>query len=180
VERFNASMAVQISRLQQQQHSNWDDHLDSVVFAYTNSQQKTTKHSPIQLVFGRAPILPIDKPTRYFSFLRSSDPFVHLQKVFRSYHHAAKVNIVHQQQSNKKRYDCNRTDPHYKVGDHAFIRIFTGHGKLDPRFSLSPKGIVKTNHPHYIVRHELTGLEHTYHVADLRPVVSTFNDDSTM
>ncbi|CAF5077796.1 unnamed protein product, partial [Rotaria magnacalcarata] len=31
VERFNASMVVQISKLQQKHHNNWDDYLDAVV-----------------------------------------------------------------------------------------------------------------------------------------------------
>lgn len=178
VERFNASMVVQISKLQQQHHNNWDDYLDAVVFAYNTSQHKTTKYSPFQLLFGRSPKLPIDSPPQYFSFDRPNDYFIHLQKILHVYHHQAKANIVQQQRYNKTRYDHNRRDPHYNLGDRVFTRIFTGRGKLDPRYSISPKIVVQVNHPNYIVRHESTGIEHQYHVSDLRPVTLAYDEMS--
>ncbi|CAF1374626.1 unnamed protein product [Adineta ricciae] len=46
VERFNDSIIIQISKLHQQYHNNWDAYLDAVVFAYNTSQHKTTKLDP--------------------------------------------------------------------------------------------------------------------------------------
>jgi transposase InsO family protein len=60
VERFNASMVVQVSKLQQQYHNNWDDYLDAVIFAYNSSKHKTTRYSPFELLFSYSPRLPID------------------------------------------------------------------------------------------------------------------------
>ena len=108
VERFNASMVVQVSKLQQKHHNNWDDYLDAIVFAYNTAAHRTTKYSPFQLLFGRTPQLPIDSPPRYFHFDRPNDHFLHLQRILQVYHQQAHHNIVEQQRYNKQRYDQNR------------------------------------------------------------------------
>ena len=177
VERFNASMVVQISKLQQKHHNNWDDYLDAVVFAYNSSKHKTTQYSPLELLFGRCPKLPIDSPLQYFHFDRPNNYFVHLQKILQVYNQQAKLNIVNHQRYHKKYYDQNRRDPHYNVGDRVFTKIFATRGKLDPRYSVEPKIIVQTTHPTYTVRHEATSLEHRYHVSDLRPVTLAYVDN---
>jgi transposase InsO family protein len=177
VERFNASMVVQVSKLQQTHHNNWDDYLDAIVFAYNISQHKTTKYSPFELLFGRSPILPIDSPPRYFHFDRPNDYFANLQRILNVYHQHAKTNIVDQQRYNKQRYDHNRQDPHYALGARVFTKIFGARGKLDPRYSADPKVIVYVNHPTYVARHESTGSENRYHVSDLRPVTLAYDDD---
>ena len=170
VERFNASLVVQVSKLQQTHHNNWDDYLDPIVFAYNVAQHKTTKFSPFQLLFGRSPKLPIDSPPRSFHFDRPNDYFIHLQTILKVYHRQAHANIIEQQRYNKQRYDKNRRDPHYNLGDRVFTKIFTTRGKLDPRYFADPKIIVQAKHPTYIARHEPTGVEYQYHVSDLRPV----------
>jgi hypothetical protein len=164
-------MVLQVSKLQQQHHNNWDDYLDAVVFAYNTSQHKTTKFSPFELLFGRSPQLPIDSPPRTFSFDRPNDHFAHLQKILDVYHRQAKTNILAQQSSTKSRYDRRRGDPHYQIGTRVFTKIFSGRTKLDPRYSADPQCVVHANHPTYIVRHLVTGVDRSYHVADLRPVV---------
>ena len=178
VERFNASMVVQVSKLQQKHHNNWDDYLDAIVFAYNTSKHKTTRYSPFELLFGRAPRLPIDPPPNYFHFVRPNDYFIHLQKILQVYHKQAKANILAHQSYNKQRYDQNRRDPHYNLGDRVFTKIFAARGKFDPRYSIQPKIIVQVNHPTYVVRHEATGIENRYHVSDLRPVTLVCADDS--
>ena len=180
VERFNASMVVQISKLQPTHHNNCDDYLDAVVFAYNSSKHKTTQYSPFELLFGRCLTLPIDSPSQYFQFDRPNNYFVHPQKILQVYHQQAKLNIMNNQRYHKKYYDHNRQDPHYNVGDRVFTKIFAARRKLDPRYSFEPKIIVQTTHPTYTVRHEATGLEHRYHVSDLRPVTLAYVDhDST-
>ena len=178
VERFNASMVVQIAKLQQPYHNNWDDYLDAIVFAYNTSRHRSTTFSPFELLFGRAPTLPIDSPPRYFQFDRPNDHFLNLQKILQVYHQQAKANIVSHQQYTKLHYDRNRSDPHYSLGDRVFTKIFSSRGKLDPRFSLDPHIVVRANHPTYIVLHEPSGVEYQYHVSDLRPVVAASDDFS--
>jgi hypothetical protein len=180
VERFNASMVVQLSKLHQTYHNNWDDYLDAIVFAYNTAKHKTTQYSPFELLFGRPPQLPIDSPPSYFHFDRPNAYFANLQKILQVYHRHAKTNIVNQQRYNKLRYDTNRRDPRFHLGDRVFTKIFAARGKLDPRYSAHPNTIVQTNHPTYTVRHDDTGIEHRYHVSDLRPVILAYDDDSLM
>ncbi|CAF1636815.1 unnamed protein product, partial [Adineta ricciae] len=171
VERFNASMVVQLSKLQQQHHNNWDDYIDPIVFAYNTSTHKTTKFSPFELLFGRAAQLPIDNPPRSFVFDRPNNYFVYLQKLLHIYHQQAEAHILAQQSSTKLRYDRGRADPRFVVGDRVFTRIFAPRTKLDARYSADPQIVVHVDHPTYIVRNLSTGLERSYHVSTLRSIL---------
>jgi hypothetical protein len=41
-------------------HSNWDDVIDHVVFAYNTSKQESTGQTPFFMLYGREALLPID------------------------------------------------------------------------------------------------------------------------
>jgi hypothetical protein len=171
VERFNATFIPQISKLQDNQHNNWDEYLQAVVFAYNTGIHKSTRYSPYELLFGRLPRLPINTPPHCFSFKKPNDYFDQLKKTLRIYHQAARHHIMVQQQNSKKTYDHNRHDPHYCIGDKVITRIHGNRGKLDPKFSPTPKVIVRVNHPTYEVLDEDTHLSSQVHVADLRPII---------
>ena len=112
VERFNAIMVVQVSKLQPKHHNNWDNYLDTIVFAYYAARHRITKQSPFQLLFGTLPQLPIESPLRYVHFDRPNDHLLHLQRILR--------------------------DPHDTLGDRVFTNIFAARGKLDPSYSAEP------------------------------------------
>ena len=38
----------------------WDVHVKSVLFAYRTSKKDSTKFTTFQLMFGRAPVLPVE------------------------------------------------------------------------------------------------------------------------
>lgn len=178
-ERFNASLKVQISKLEDKHHNNWDDYLDPVVFAYNTAKHKTTQFSPFELLFGRLPRLPIDPHPQVYMFDRPNICFQNLQRILKVYHEQAKHNIILQQQHNKARYDKHRSDPRYHIGDRVFTKIFTARGKLDPRYSSEPYIITRTHHPTYNVRNEYTGVEKRFHVSDLRPIIPAYDANST-
>ncbi|CAF1526076.1 unnamed protein product [Adineta steineri] len=178
-ERFNASFKVQISKLEDKHHHNWDDYLDPVVFAYNTAKHKTTQFSPFELLFGRSPQLPIDLPPQFYTFARPNICFENLQRILQVYHQQAQNNIIAQQQSNKVRYDKHRSDPHFQIGDHVFTKIFTARGSLDPRYSSEPSIVTEVRHPTYFVRNESTGVVKRFHVSDIRPVIEAYNFDST-
>ncbi|CAF4432119.1 unnamed protein product [Rotaria sp. Silwood2] len=170
VERFNSTFISQISKLQDDEHNNWDEYLQAVVFAYNSGSPKTTKFSPYELVFGRSPRLPIHAKQSHFFFSKPNDYLEQLKKTMKRFHQSARNNILQQQSKNKTYYDRNRLDPQYKLGDRVLTRIQGMKGKLDPRFSIIPKVIIHAQHPTYTVRDEITKIESTVHVSDLRPL----------
>ena len=171
VERFNATFIPQISKLQDTQHNNWDEYLQAVVFAYNTGIHKSTKYSPYELLYGRSPRLPINTRPPHFSFVKPNDYFEQLKKTLRIYHQAARHHIILRQQNNKKMYDHNRLNPQYKVGDRVLTRIHGIRGKLDPKFSSTPKIITQVHHPIYEVQDEESHVVSQVHVADLRPIL---------
>ncbi|CAF4570927.1 unnamed protein product, partial [Rotaria sp. Silwood2] len=176
-ERFNASMKVQISKLEDKHHNNWDDYLDPIIFAYNTSKHKTTQFSPFELLFGRSPQLPIDPRPQFYTFDRPNICFENLKRILQVYHHQAKNNIITQQKYNKERYDKHRPDPHYQIGDRVFTKIFAARGKLDPRYSSEPNIITEIHHPTYSVLNEKTGVVKQFHVSDIRLIIPAYEPD---
>lgn len=60
VERFNHTLAEMLSMLLDSSHSNWDDVIDHVVFAYNTSRQKSTRMAPFLMLCDCEAVLPID------------------------------------------------------------------------------------------------------------------------
>lgn len=77
-----------------------------------------------------------------------------------------------QQQKTKTRYDLRRTNPQYKLGTMVLTRIVTNRSKLDPRYSISPKIVVRQQHPIYHVQDTNTNIIFRVHVSDIRPLLS--------
>lgn len=59
-ERFNQTLQRGLLKMVDDNQSEWDKFLDSVLFAYRTSKQASTKFSPFFLLYGREPRLPID------------------------------------------------------------------------------------------------------------------------
>ena len=60
VERYNATMDSKIATLSNENRTNWDEQLPHVTFNYNTSIHKTTGTIPLELLYGRLPILPFD------------------------------------------------------------------------------------------------------------------------
>jgi hypothetical protein len=171
VERFNGTFVTQLAKLTNQESSNWDEYLYPIVFAYNTGVHSTTNISPFELTFGRKANLPTDHPPTTFTFSHPNDYFDRLVLNLKHYHTVVKQNISQQQQRTKIRYDRHRSNPQYDLGTTVLTRVFTNRSKLDPRFSLTPKLIVKRNHPTYWVEDTNTNAISQVHINDLRPLL---------
>jgi hypothetical protein len=170
VERFNATFVPQIAKLQDRENNNWDEFLSPVVFAYNTGIHATTGYSPFQLQYGRDPRLPTDEPPTSFIFNKPQDYYGQLKKNLWIIQQQTRDNVNIQQQRYKIRYDKQRADPHYKINDLVLIKIHGIKTKLDPKYSVTPKVIIKKQHPIYWVRDEETQVESRVHVNDIRPI----------
>ena len=59
-ERFNQTLQRALLKMIDENQSDWDKYLDSVLFAYHTSKQASTKFSPFFLLYGREPVLPVE------------------------------------------------------------------------------------------------------------------------
>ena len=59
--------------------------------------------------------------------------------------HQAHDNIKDQQHRYKNRYDKQRSDPHYEINDLVLIKIHGKKTKLDPKYSITQKLLLKNN-----------------------------------
>ena len=173
VERFNATFIAQIAKLTDGEHNNWDAYLDAIVFAYNTGVHSSTKMSPYELTFGRSANFPPDPPPKTFTFSHPHDYYHQLTRNLKYFYKIAKDNILHQQKQSKIRYDRNRHDPHYRLGTTVLSRMFTNRSKLDPRFSIHPKVIIKANHPIYWVKDNTSTTISKVHVNDIQPLLTS-------
>jgi transposase InsO family protein len=60
VERLNHTLADMLSMYINKQHTNWDEILPYITFAYNSSRQESTGRSPFFLIYGREARLPVD------------------------------------------------------------------------------------------------------------------------
>ncbi|CAF1500833.1 unnamed protein product [Rotaria sordida] len=171
IERFNATFVPQIAKLQDLENNNWDEFLSPVVFAYNTSIHATTNYSPFQLKFGREPRLPTDKPSSSFTFNKPNDYYVQLKKNLLIIQQHTSDNIIHRQRQYKINYDKQHPDPHYEINDPVLIKIHGIKKKLEQKYSIIPKIILRKQHPIDWVKDEKTQVESRVHVNDIRSIL---------
>ncbi len=59
-ERFNQTLSRCLAKVVNEDHSNWDEKIDTVLMAYRVSKQASTKHSPYYMLYQKPMQLPID------------------------------------------------------------------------------------------------------------------------
>jgi hypothetical protein len=60
VEGFHKYLAKALAALVKKSHTDWDEHLDTVLFAYRSAPMDGSSLTPFEVLFGREPNLPID------------------------------------------------------------------------------------------------------------------------
>src|SRR3989440_2638265 len=59
VERFNRTLCESLAKVSEKEDK-WDEHIESVLFAYRTIKHNTTKKTPFYMVYGKEAILPIE------------------------------------------------------------------------------------------------------------------------
>jgi hypothetical protein len=171
VERFNATFCTQLAKYYDEDKDDWDDYLQSVVYAYNTGIHATTGFTPYELAFGRRQKSPFDSTSNSVTLPRPDDFYKRLQRTRSTLLKQAQENIRHQQQLSKQRYDTHRKDMSYSIGDFVFLKVCTGRTKLDQRWIGPYRVINKTGDQNYIVQDDKTGRTNCAHVGQLQPAV---------
>lgn len=167
IERFNSTFERQVAKLTNQYSNTWDLHLKSITFAYNTGRHAATEFSPYQLQFGRYPKLPPDPAAKHYDFSKPNDYFKFLQQTLSIYHKQTRENIKAHQTYYTTRYNKNRRDPHYQIGDYVLKRLNTFPSKLSALYS-DPMIIIQARHPTYLIQDPNNQKIFQVHVSQLR------------
>ncbi|CAF3847361.1 unnamed protein product [Rotaria sp. Silwood1] len=153
VERYNSTMDAKIAALSNLRKTDWDDQLPFVTFNYNASIHSSTKQIPFEMMYGRSPVLPFDHQDTNVTLSHDSEHVKKLQQFLSNLNEQAKLNIIKNQQRYKQRYDVNRSNPSYNIGDLVLVKTLNIRYKFDIRYE-GPFRIIQTITPKtFIVQH---------------------------
>ncbi|CAF1237173.1 unnamed protein product [Rotaria sordida] len=153
VERYNSTMDAKIAALSNLRKTDWDDQLPFVTFNYNTSIHSSTKQIPFEMMYGRSPILPFDHQDTNVTLSYDSEHVNKLQQFLSKLNEQAKLNIIKNQQRYKRRYDINRSNPSYNIGDLVLVKTLNIRYKFDIRYE-RPFRITQTITPKtFIIQH---------------------------
>ena len=124
-ERFNQTACRRVMTMVKEDQRNWDDAMDYVALSYNASTQSSTGYSPYFLDHGRAVRLPLDflmagdrALEEYASISdRVYDTMVTLRRAFDQALEHNKITQADQ----KRRYDKELNETHYREGDLVWL-----------------------------------------------------------
>ena len=150
VERFNRTLCESLAKVSRKEDE-WDEHIESVLFAYRTTKHNTTKKTPFFMVYGQEAILPIEE-------FKNGKDFGKNAIIKRTYdlinlvdeRIKALENIERSQEQQKNRHDIKiKKEVKFEIGDKILLKDVAKEkqwsGKLSPKW----KG------PYYI--HEIIG-----------------------
>jgi hypothetical protein len=146
-------MDAKIAALSNLRKTDWDDQLAFVTFNYNTSIHSSTKQLPFEMMYGRTPVLPFDTQDANVTLSHDPEYLNKLKNYLSSLHGIARKNILTTQDKYKQRYDSNRTDPSYTIGDLVLAKVLNLRHKFDLRYE-GPFRIIKEITPKtYIIQH---------------------------
>ncbi|CAF3398661.1 unnamed protein product [Rotaria sp. Silwood2] len=153
VERYNSTMDAKIAALSNLRKTDWDDQLPFVTFNYNASIHSSTKQIPFEMMYGRSPVLPFDHQDTNVTLSHDSEHVKKLSQFLSQLNEQAKINITKNQDRYKQRYDENRSDPSYNIGDLVLVKTLHIRYKFDTRYE-GPFRIIQIITPKtFIVQH---------------------------
>jgi hypothetical protein len=177
VERFNATFATQLAKYCNKEKNDWDVFLQQVMNAYNTGIHATTGFVPYELAFGRKFRSSFDLTSTVVKLPRAVDFYKYLRRSRKTIINAASENIRQQQYLSKQRYDANRRDIAYNIGDLVYVKVSSNRHKLDERW-LGPFEIIQRHgDQNYLVSEQGTARTDRCHVSQLRPVMERLNEE---
>lgn len=123
VERFNATLAQSLSMYVNSDQKNWDEHLNSVLFAYRTSPSEVTGESPFYMLYGRELLLPMDTallPPRDMTPL-VADHRARVVEHIERFRRIAAENTQRAQQKMKELHDLTARQPTFTLGEKVWV-----------------------------------------------------------
>ncbi|CAF4267456.1 unnamed protein product [Rotaria sp. Silwood2] len=153
VERYNSTMDAKIAALSNLCKTDWDNQLPFVTFNYNATIHSSTKQIPFEIMYGRSPVLPFDHQDTNVNISYDSEHAKKLNQFLSKLNEQAKINIIKNQERYKQRYDVNRSDPTYNIGDLVLVKTLNIHYKFDIRYEGPFRIIEKIAPKTFIVQH---------------------------
>ncbi|CAF1069288.1 unnamed protein product, partial [Rotaria magnacalcarata] len=153
VERYNSTMDAKIAALSNLRKTDWDDQLPFVTFNYNTSIHSSTRQIPFEMMYGRSPVLPFDHQDTNVTLSYDPEHSKKLNQFLLKLNEQAKINIIKNQERYKQRYDMNRSNPTYNIGELVLCKTLNIRYKFDIRYE-GPFRIVKQLTPKtFIIQH---------------------------
>ena len=144
-ERFNQTLSRCLAKLCNEEHTDWDDKINTVLMGYRASSQASTKHSPYFMLFQQEMRLPIDVEVMPTSADSNGQPEVDLESTIQALlerreqvFEKAEKNIKDAQRKQKETYDRKHTPEELSVGTEVMVENTAQKdrkgGKLDDMF----------------------------------------------
>jgi hypothetical protein len=124
VERFHAFLAQSISHYVTNEHTDWDKHIDSMLFAYRTTPMDGMSMSPFEVIYGREPNRPIDNLLAQEGLVGVNSPQEHAAAVKRRQRTMFPIVVKARKERferNKKAVGENKRVPVHEVGKRVYI-----------------------------------------------------------
>jgi transposase InsO family protein len=121
IERFNATFKQQLAKYTNEHYDDWDEYLKTIVSAYNSSVHQVTQFTPFQIFHKRKPVSVFDPIQKQVNIPRVNDYWNYFLRFEKVYMDQVRWNIRQQQQLAKRRYDRNRPNIQFEIGQKAFI-----------------------------------------------------------
>ncbi len=137
VERFNRTLAAQLSKFVDYHQKDWDTHIPFLLMAYRSAVHDTTGCTPAKVMFGRDLRLPVDlqfgRPTEE---PRPVTEYVAtMQEKIERVHHFARTHLKLMSDQMKERYNCALEGQPLEAGEAAWLHNPQRKKGLSPKLS---------------------------------------------
>jgi hypothetical protein len=121
IERFNATFKQQLAKYTNEHYDDWDDYLQTVVASYNSAVHQVTQFTPFQIFHKRKPVSVFDPARKHITIPRVNDYWNYFLQFEKIYMVQVRRNIRHQQLQTKRRFDRNRPNIQFVIGQQVFL-----------------------------------------------------------